>query len=285
MAKGPFPPPHQRRCWPSSPSRWLGGAVSEMDTSYYGGRPKRVVSQASDLHRRVNGITPFDCPRDNWLNFLRCHREADSLSPRSPDHRLAGRPSSPAGVRYLAGLGAGPASGRGQPLALGHHQERSANRPAFSKKWIRCWRRGLGGVPPPRRPVAKPTGRQVTEFVAEAERRADTTRAETLAAQAGMSLRSPAAAVCRVPRQRRDLSESGDDRCRGGSCHVCSWVRRVGVGWRSGMSAAAPRSSGPATTRRGRRGTRGRRWCGRSPPASLVWCCAPTAARRGACRY
>jgi AraC-like DNA-binding protein len=39
-------------------------------------------------------------------------------------------------------------------------------------------------------PEPDPTGRRVTELVAEAERRAEITRADTLAAEAGMSLRS-----------------------------------------------------------------------------------------------
>jgi hypothetical protein len=29
------------------------------------GRPKRVTSQTPDVHEHENGITPFDCPRDN----------------------------------------------------------------------------------------------------------------------------------------------------------------------------------------------------------------------------
>jgi hypothetical protein len=31
------------------------------------GRSKSVASQAPDLHKRNNGIAPFDCPRDNLL--------------------------------------------------------------------------------------------------------------------------------------------------------------------------------------------------------------------------
>jgi hypothetical protein len=39
--------------------RRLGG------TGLLRGRPRRVTSQASELHKRKIGITPFDCPRDN----------------------------------------------------------------------------------------------------------------------------------------------------------------------------------------------------------------------------
>ena len=34
-------------------------------TNYYGGGQMGVASQAPDLHRCENGITLFDCPRDN----------------------------------------------------------------------------------------------------------------------------------------------------------------------------------------------------------------------------
>jgi hypothetical protein len=35
------------------------------------GRPKSVASQAPELRECEIGITPFDCPRDNWLASTR----------------------------------------------------------------------------------------------------------------------------------------------------------------------------------------------------------------------
>jgi hypothetical protein len=40
------------------------------------GHPKSVASQAPDLGQCENGITPFDCPRDN---SLRCHGHASLI--------------------------------------------------------------------------------------------------------------------------------------------------------------------------------------------------------------
>jgi hypothetical protein len=44
------------------------------------GRPKRVISHAPELYEQKNGITPFDCPRDN----------CDPLSGRLRDHYWPG---------------------------------------------------------------------------------------------------------------------------------------------------------------------------------------------------
>lgn len=76
-------------------------------------------------------------------------------SSRAGLDRVPGLVLQPEFVTWLA-WGQGWPADEGSRWPLGHHQQRSANRPAFSNKWIRCGRRGLGGVPPPRRPAAGP---------------------------------------------------------------------------------------------------------------------------------
>jgi hypothetical protein len=111
------------------------------------GRPKRVASQAPDLAKRENSLTPFDCPRDRCAPPPGGRRACRGRSCASAGHRAVGRAAGrPGRSRSRRQPGSWPRRRRsGLAGAVFPHGEQAAGEDGGHDE-------GGDGDPPPRPP-------------------------------------------------------------------------------------------------------------------------------------